>query len=151
MITVTRRTSALRSRLLPLLALLPLALAAQACSSYSYYDLDLKMGTGFSIATAGSVQFCHMFVTGAATDDFEVPPAACKTAGMRGFDIGTIEYSTFADAGNVTFTLKLFQYPESNPACELGEASTTLPAGKGTRTPGTINVPLMGTGCGTAP
>ncbi len=38
-------------RLLPLLALLPLAVATQACSNYSYIDLDIKLGSGFNTVT----------------------------------------------------------------------------------------------------
>ncbi len=38
-------------KLLPLFSLVLLACGAGACSSYSYYDLDSKFGSGFDIPT----------------------------------------------------------------------------------------------------
>ncbi len=61
-----------------------------------------------------------MFVTGAATDDFPLDAGLCKTTSPATLDMGMFEYSTFADSGNLTFTLKLFEYPESNAACQIG-------------------------------
>ncbi len=123
-------------RTLALLALVLLAFGAGACSSYSYYDLDLKWGTGFDPVKIGSIVSCHLVVSGSASDDVTLDPAACKTATTG--ELGKIEYSTFADSGNITFTLNAFQYPESNPNCKLGEGSTTLQAGKAVRVPGTV-------------
>ena len=111
-------------KLFPLLGVVLLALSTQACSSYSYYDLDLKLGSGFDVVKIGSIQFCHMFVTGSVSDDFEVRPEVCKLATTG--EIGQVEYSTFADSGSLTFTFKLFQNPQSNPACELGEGAIVI-------------------------
>jgi hypothetical protein len=138
----------LSPRLLALLALLPLALAAQACSNYSYIDLDIKLGSGFNTVTINQIEVCHMFVTGAATDDFQLDAGLCKTTSPATGDMGMFEYSTFADSGSLTFTLKLFEYPESNAACQIGVGSTTVTIpGSGTRTTGTLTVPFMGPGC----
>jgi hypothetical protein len=124
------------TRLFPLFALLLLAAGAGACSSYSYYDLTLKLGTGFDPVTVGSIVSCHVIVTGAASDDIVLDPGKCKTSTTG--QIGQIEYSTFADSGSITFTFKAFQYPESNPACEVGEGATTLQAASGSRMTGMI-------------
>ena len=122
-------------------ALLLLSLGAGSCSSYSYFDLDLKWGTGFDVTKIGSIVSCHLLVSGAANDDITLEPGKCKTATTG--DMGMVEYSTFADAGNITFTLNAFQYPESNPNCKLGEGSTTLEAGKAVRKMGTVTATAM--------
>ncbi len=124
------------ARLFLVPAVLWLGLSAGACSSYSYYDLDLKFGSGFDVVKIGSIYSCHLVVTGASSDDVVLDPAHCKTATTG--ELGTVEYSTFADSGNITFTLKAFQYPEANPNCELGEGSTTLAAGNAVRKTGTV-------------
>lgn len=123
-------------KVFPLFALLLLAFGGAACSSYSYYDLDLKWGTGFDVTKIGQIVSCHLVVSGAANDNITLEPGRCKTATAG--DIGKIEYSTFADSGMITFTLNAFQYPESNPNCKLGEGSTTLEAAKAVRVPGTV-------------
>lgn len=129
------------SKVFPLFALLLLAFGGAACSSYSYYDLDLKWGTGFDVTKIGSIVSCHLVVTGAASDDISLTRAACL--GSPSGDIGKVEYSTFADSGSITFTLQGFQYPESNPNCKLGEGSTTLEAAKAVRITGTVTATAM--------
>jgi hypothetical protein len=123
------------TKLLPLFTLLLLAFGAGACSSYSYYDLDLKWGTGFDFSKISTILDCHLLVSGAAQDDITLDFKKCSTATTG--DIGTVEYSTFADSGNITFTLTASQ-KASNPNCKLGEGSTTLAAGKGVRVPGVV-------------
>ena len=129
------------SKVFPLLALLLLAFGGAACSSYSYYDLDLKWGSGFDPVKIGAIVSCHLVVSGAASDNVTLDAGKCKTATAG--DMGTIEYSTFADSGMITFTLNAFQYPESNPNCKLGEGSTTLNAAKAVRLPGTVIATAM--------
>jgi hypothetical protein len=123
-------------KLLPLFALVLLACGAGACSSYSYYDLDLKFGTGFDIPTINSINTCHLIVSGAANDDIVLEPGRCSTETTG--EYGKVEYSTFADSGSITFTLNAFLFPESNANCKLGEGSLTLSAGPAVRMSGTV-------------
>jgi hypothetical protein len=132
MIRQNNRSSA---RLFGLLALGLLALGAAACNSYSYYDLDLKWGTGFDFTKISTIQDCHLLVSGAANDDITLEPKKCSTATTG--DMGMVEYSTFADSGSITFTLTASTKP-SDPNCKLGEGSTTLATGKAVRIPGTV-------------
>jgi hypothetical protein len=76
-----RRTARLRARLAVWAAVLPLALSAQACSTYSYFDVDLQVDTaqGFNSVAIGLVSNCHVFVTGAATDSFNLGFQDCHT------------------------------------------------------------------------
>ncbi len=136
-------------RWLLLLALLPLVVLAQGCSTYSYFDVDLKLGDGFNtVVQTGNITKCHVFVTGAATDDFLIGNNIClnsdKLASTK--DLGKIRYSTFADSGDVTFTLRLFHLMETD-ACELGHADTKLTVSSGNTVAGMITVPLSGPGC----
>ncbi|HET6149017.1 MAG TPA: hypothetical protein VFH68_15875 [Polyangia bacterium] len=128
------------------LSLLPLAVASQGCSTYSYFDIDMKLGVDFNIVAIGRINSCHMFVTGAATDDFTLSYSACHTIDTAARDIGKIQYSTLADSGNLTFTLVLFERMESE-ACKLGTGAVTLGIDSGKTVAGTLTVPTLEAGC----
>lgn len=137
--------SRLVSRLL-VLSLLPLALASQGCSTYSYFDVDMKLGTDFNTVAIGRIFSCHVFVTGAASDNFTLPYNKCHAIDPATRDIGKVQYSTFADSGDVVFTLRLFEKMESTP-CELGSGSTTLAVQSAKTVAGTLTVPTLEMGC----
>jgi hypothetical protein len=132
---------AFSNKLFPLFALLLLAFGGAACSSYSYYDLDLKWGTGFDVTKIGAIYACNLVVSGAANDNVALDAGKCKTATTG--ELGKVEYSTFADSGMITFTLQAFQYPPSNPSCKLGEGSLTLDAGQAVRKTGIVTATAM--------
>jgi hypothetical protein len=132
---MTKRNNWFSARLFGLLALGVLALAAGACNSYSYYDLDLKWGTGFDFTKISTIQDCHLLVSGAAKDDIILNSLQCSTATTG--DMGMVEYSTFADSGSITVTLTA-STKASDPNCKMGEGSTTLATGKAVRIPGTV-------------
>jgi hypothetical protein len=115
-----------------------LALSAGGCNSYSYVDLDLQTGAGFSIVTIGDVSNCHVFVTGATTDDFTLSTAVCHSIDTATGEIAKIQYSTFADSGSVTFTLKLFQGGQEVDGCLIGNVAATIPIESGKTTPLTV-------------
>jgi predicted small secreted protein len=121
--------------------LAPLLFLVQGCNTYSYFDIDLKLGAGFNTVTKGQIHDCHVFVTGAASDDFHVDAAKCQNVDPATLLMDKIEYSTFADAGNITFTLKLFKGLGEMTACEMGEAGTTLAVQSGKTIAGSISVP----------
>jgi len=137
--------SRLASKLL-FLSLLPLALALQGCNTYSYFDIDMMLGTDFNVVAIGRINSCHVFVTGATSDDFTLPYAKCHTINTATRDVGKIQYATFADSGNVTFTLRLFERMEST-ACELGTGAVTLAVDSGKTAIGTLTVPTLEAGC----
>jgi hypothetical protein len=142
----------------PLLALLPLtlALSLQACGNYTYIDLDLKVGTGFSTVNNARIKTCHMYVTGASNEDFNIVAAnstdgTCPPVNATTSSFGKIDYSTLADSGNVTFTLKLFEGLGQQAGCLLGQGATTVAVDPGKTVIGTVTVPYMGPGCPTVP
>jgi hypothetical protein len=131
---------------LGLLILLPFAFAAQGCGNFSYFDVDMKLGTDFNVVAIGRIFSCHVFVTGAASDDFTLPYNKCHAINTGTRDVGTFQYSTLADSGNVTFTLRLFERMES-AGCELGNGAVTLAVDSGKTVAGTLTVPTLGAGC----
>jgi hypothetical protein len=128
------------------LALLPLVVSVQACNTYSYFDVDMKLGTGFDVVAIGRIFSCHMFVTGAATDDFTLDYVTCHNINPGTRDIGKIQYSTFADSGSLTFTLRLFEKMESD-ACQIGVGATTLAVDKSKTVAGDLTAPYTPPGC----
>ena len=119
---------------LPILTL-ALALATQACSTYSYYDLDLQVGTGFETsATTGLVTNCHLFVSGADNTDFELFDRVCPINAST-HEIKKIQYSSFADSGSLTFTLRLFELGFEADGCEIGHGAITIPVVSGKTVP----------------
>ena len=129
---MTQRSKRPSVRLFGLLTLVLLSFGAGACNSYSYYDLDLKFGTGFDFGKISSIYSCHLIVSGAANDDITLDPAQCRVSTSG--DFGMVEYSTFADSGNITFTFTA----SASTTCKLGDGSTTLPAGMAVRRTGTV-------------
>ena len=115
------------------LLLLPAALVTQACNTYSYLDVDLQVGAGFETSTTtGLITNCHVFVTGAAKDDFALEVADCRVPDPSTHEIKRIQYSTFADSGTVTFQLRLFEKGFQSDGCEIGNGmqSVTIDSGK---------------------
>ena len=88
-------------RAVPLLVVV-LGGLASGCNTYHYYDIDVKFTSPVSATQVSVMKFCLVDVSGAASDEvvLECPPAFP--------DMGTFEYSTFADSGPITFTFNGF-------------------------------------------
>jgi hypothetical protein len=130
-----------------LLALLMLAGAA-GCSQYHYYDIDVALDTNFSQLELSGIQTCHLTVTGA--DSFSGPittdkshPGVCQFTNGR--NLGTIEYSSLADSGSLTFKFDVFDDPNPTPNCLTGEGTVTTPV-SGTTVTQSLTV-VRGAGC----
>jgi hypothetical protein len=118
-----------------------LLLAGMGCSTYSYLDFEVKLDPSFSSITAQSISHCHMFVTGAVTDDFTIPELRDdKTAlcppNQGTTDITRVNYSTFAESGDVTFTLNAYTGSTEKPDCLFAQGATTMKIAKGETTKG---------------
>jgi hypothetical protein len=132
-----------------LLAAVPLMLAGAGCNTYSYFNIDLKIDPAFGSAAESTISSCRVVVTGAATDSFELNDALCPPPMLTNrLEIGTIDYSTFSDSGNVTFTLNLFNGVGEAANCLVGSGATTLPISSGKITTGILTATENGSGAG---
>jgi hypothetical protein len=143
--TMKTTLSSMLKRML-LVAALPL-LAGAGCDTYSYINIDVSLSTTstvpFTRTSAFAIQQCHMVVSGAITDSFDLDSSVCpppQTTTSNPFEIGTIDYSTFADSGNVTFTLNVFDSVGEKPECQVGTGSTTVAIVSGKVASGVLSV-----------
>ena len=126
-----------------LLALLLAATAVSAgCAEYKYYDISVRFNTAPPMNFAGSsdvstVQTCVVEVTGADTaeytfgDNQNCPPFSAGGSPLT--DMGTFEYSSTADSGDLTFTFRAYVGPALQE-CLVGQGSTTIAVGPTTAT-----------------
>ena len=130
-----------------LVALLGLfATGAAGCKDLHYYDVNVtfdaaSFGNGGQVST---IEICHVYVTGADTGDFYVdkncPPP------MSGLTMGVFEYSSNADAGSLTFTMKAYNGIPEDTQCLFGMGAVTIPVGA-TTVNGELKVTNVGNGC----
>jgi hypothetical protein len=116
------------SRGLPLAAVLLSTLGAAlagGCDTYHYYDITINSMSPVTVTETSSMNFCQVLVSGAASDNIPLTMnVGCPPVGSG---IGTIEYATFADSGNITFTFNGYSQ-QVDPAMLCTTASKTLQA-----------------------
>jgi hypothetical protein len=144
------------------LTFLTLALAllagASGCRQYKYFDIHMRfdptpvsgMSQGFDSTVAGRVKLCKVAISGADQDSFDVPD--CWKGSMRPdpLDIGSFEFSTFADSGDLTFTATAFEILPT-PDCKLGDGSTTIKVTSMMTITGEIAIKKNDDGCPNVP
>jgi hypothetical protein len=115
-----------------LLGLAALLVAGAGCNTYHYYDITLKFDSSqIPEEQAGYLQKCTVDVTGAASDTIVVPDnnamkSYCPVTDYRNFPtLGTFEFATFADSGNLTFTFNGYDFTmaSSQYLCATGSVS----------------------------
>jgi hypothetical protein len=116
-------------RLLLALSLALTSLGAAGCNEFHYYDIHLRYDDAmFATVTStlvSRVRICHVYVTGADTNSSPTT------------NIGTFEFSTFADSGTLNFTIKTYVGTEFD-SCMLGSGTKSYPA---TATTTTVDMP----------
>ena len=121
-------------RTVPLLAVV-LGGLASGCNTYHYYDIDVQFMSPVTATEVSVMKLCLIDVSGAATDEvtLDCPPVNFP-------DMGTFEYSTFADSGPITFTFNgFFDVPKSS-SNQCTSHNTTLTASSQITQTGTITV-----------
>ena len=102
------------------------ALGAAGCKEYKYLDIHVRFdGSVFMVAEVRQVQSCHVTVTGADNDSFDIVENCSFESQPPGTDIGTFEYSTHAESGSLTFTLEAYNGQTQTPDCLLGRGTKT--------------------------
>ena len=121
-------------RAVPLLAVV-LGGLASGCNTYHYYDIDVKFMTPVTSGQVSVMKLCLVDVSGATSDQLtlECPPAKFP-------DMGTFEYSTFADSGPITFTFNGFLDTPPSSSNQCTSHATSLTASDQITQTGTIAV-----------
>ena len=135
-------------RAVPLLAVVLVGLAS-GCNTYHYYDIDVQFASPVTDTQVSVMKLCLVDVTGAASDTVVL---ACPPTKFP--DMGTFEYSTFADSGSITFTFNGFYDVPQSSSNQCTSHGTTLTASDQITQTGTImvtdfnttNCPLMVSG-----
>jgi len=125
--------------LLPMLGLLAVLGLGAGCNTYSYFQIHVQRDNSFSTPRRARIHDCHVFVSGAATAEQTLEKCSPPSSN----DVGTFDFSTFADSGTVNFDLKLFE--GTGEAIKLGEAMTSLAVSSGNTVKGEITVMYTGT------
>src|SRR5688572_12593153 len=125
-----------------LLAALLATVTTAGCAEYKYYDISVRFNTAPPMNFNGSsdvstVQNCVVTVSGADSAEYtfgrdqNCPPMS--PGGSPLTDMGTFEYSSTADSGQMTFTFRAYIGPAIQD-CLVGEGSTIVPVGATTAT-----------------
>jgi hypothetical protein len=130
-------------RTMPLLAVV-LGGLASGCDTYHYYDIDVKFMSPFTETQASVMKLCLVEVSGAASDTIAFPgvesnnPVCPPTTNYP--DLGTFEYATFVNSGQITFTLNAFYDTPQSPSNQCTSGATTLTASDQITQTGTITL-----------
>ena len=116
-------------RLLAVLGLTLASLGAAGCSEFHYHDIYLRYDSGMFATVTGSlvsrVRICRVDVTGADTKTFYL--GGNCTNSTPTLNLGTFEFSTFADSGTLNFTVKTYVGTEFE-MCLLGTGTKSVMA-----------------------
>jgi hypothetical protein len=130
---------------------LPLLAGALGCNEYKYVNVPVSFDQGsFDDSDLGLIHTCKVTVTGADSTSFYLEK--CPDRSMADpHDVGTFEYSTFADSGTLKFELRAWTGLNQTDQCQIGLGSTSVPVTGAT----TITAPMplvvakSGRGCAT--
>jgi hypothetical protein len=131
------------------LALAVMAFGAAGCDTYHYYDMDLMFSSAWGgITSAGAAQLCKVTVSGADSHDFNINNCGLMANNSNYPDVGVFEFATFADSGQLTFTVNAYNGTPPTAACLFGTGTTTMNASSQITQMGTITVAPNGqAGC----
>ncbi len=123
----------------PLLAVILGAALFGGCNTYHYYDIDIKAMSPVTEIQTSAMTYCQVVVSGAASDiialadDVGCPPSKFP-------DLGTLEWATFVDSGQITFTFNGYLMNNVDPSDLCTSAATTLTASSQITQTGTITM-----------
>lgn len=112
-----------------LLALTVAALSA-GCGQVSFFDVTVVADNSTAMLRTEKlfeVDRCEVLVRGAVRDDFTL--RACRNPSTEDWNLGTFQYGTEAESGDVSFTVKLY----NGVVKPLGEGTATAPIKQGGR------------------
>ena len=104
-------------------------LLSVGCNEFKYIEVPVSFNpANLDSSQTGYIYQCWITVSGADSAEFRLADGKCpkRPAGVAPLDVGTFEYSTFADSGSLTFKLEAYMAPGMQQNCKLGEGSTTV-------------------------
>jgi hypothetical protein len=110
------------------------------CNTYHYYDISVMSQSPVTVTETSGMSFCALVVSGAASDSLDLSQAGVPACPPSGVNIGTFEYATFADSGNITFTFNGYAQPGIDPSDLCTSSMVTLPANDTITQSGTITL-----------
>jgi hypothetical protein len=126
-----------------------LALLA-GCNTYKYFEIHVTFDPAtLDSSQTGYISSCWVTVSGADSAQFRLkgnvcPPPASSVAPL---DVGTFEYSSFADSGSLTFKLEAFTGVGMQQNCKLAEGTKTVAVTSLTTITDMLLVSKVGTAC----
>lgn len=129
---------------------LPLLFGALGCHEYKYVDVPTSYDQEtFDDSDIHLIHSCKVIVTGAESTEFALPLEKCAdTSKADPHDVGTFEYSTFADSGTLNFELRAWTGLNQTDQCQIGLGSTSVSVtGATTITAPNLVVKRTGRGC----
>lgn len=136
-----------------LFGLLFASLAATGCHTYKYFDVNVTLDPNtFSSNEAFRIHTCHVFVSGQDNTSFYIskrcPPPSNDA---DPYNIGTFEFSSFAESGSNTFRMTVFENLGEKPQCLLGEGMVTVEVTGAMTLPADLKVMRTAGGCPNGP
>jgi hypothetical protein len=126
------------------------AVTAAGCNDFHYYDIHVTFNNnpttgGFGPNEPASVQVCVFSVSGADSGNWAIGPNAQGLPLVPGgTDLGIVEFSTFADSGNLVFKIEAYDSKSTTPDCKVGEGTTSITASSASTTDGMLSVNKTG-------
>ena len=123
------------------------------CKTYHYYDIDVKFSASFGgISNAGMIQVCSLNVSGADSGGWTFPNNDSTGAIICPIqnnypDLGTFEFSTFEDSGNLHFLVSAYTMAQQVQANCFAAGSTDIQASSAITTMGNITLNMTTSGC----
>ena len=104
---------------------------------------------GFSVVgnEVGSLQVCIMTVSGADSGSIRMGPFAQGLPVPSNGQFGIVEFSTFADSGNLVFTMSCYDDTTTTPDCKTGEGTKTVAASTASTITDSLTVNKVAAGC----
>jgi hypothetical protein len=140
--------TALKTASRALAVALPLLFGASGCHEYKYVNVPVSFDQAtFDDSELGLIHTCKVTVSGADSTTFYLQN--CPDRSMADpHDVGTFEYSTFADSGTLKFELRAYTGLNQTDACQIGLGTVSVPVSGLTTINGSpLIVAQSGPGC----
>ncbi len=116
------------------------------CNTYHYFDVTIVFDSTLPEEQVGYLQLCNVAVSGADSDSLMIPTNAdkksyCPVTDFHSFPtLGTFEYSTFSDSGEIKFSFNGYDFLPAMPNYLCATGSVSFTAGAAITQSKTLNV-----------